>query len=368
MRFLPLTLLLSLCASFAYGQFDLTRSNFPSIGDTTIFYRADSTPVNEQSAGTNQTWDFTNDLTLTGDSTVQIYRDPNNVPGAGAFPNANMVSEIAGPGGGIKTFIEANNNQIEILGEVIPTSQVTYELNYDDNLKQFDYPLQYNDSFYDPYKGKDSVQVGGGTSIKILKGYNAMKYDGSGSIQTDSGTFNNAIRIKNDIKRKDSTVTIVSGASTSQVTINETTSYIWFDKNNPSFPVLRISYVRNEVRTQVTNTVNYRKIVDVTKPLMDGPDSSQSSNIKSESPVQKTMTFPNPASSEFNVVFSIKAKTNLSLVILNTKGQQVAKQEFGRVASGNFHHRFNTEALQAGNYILQIRTDEGVKTRKFVVN
>jgi len=374
MRILTRTIMALFLSNLVFGQIELTRSdNVPGQGDSTFRYSAD-TNVTEMSAGANQTWNYQGQLQVqTNDGLdTTFYLDPAIQPAGSKFPQANMVNQNGQGPRVLKTYVRATTNKAEVLGQVIPAREdSTFYVNYSDNMTQFQYPMNYNDSFYDAYEGRDKItEIGQLDSlIKFISGYQAMKYDGHGTLKNNSKTFNVA-RLKNNYYRKDSTANYLMGFfGSAQVGINTTTSFIWMDENAQS-PLLQISYTKNEIRGPNFDSSIYTKTVNV-DPRLTGSgsqDTAQNSSVEARTPVRETITFPNPASSELNVVLTLNETTNLELAILNPKGQVVKQRSFNEVANGQFHQRFNTQQLKAGNYVLKIRTKAGVETaRPFVV-
>ena len=75
---------------------------------------------------------------------------------------------------------------------------------------------------------------------------------------------------------------------------------------------------------------------------------------------------PNPAKDEVLVQFNLNASENLRYAVRDLTGRLVQEGDMGAV-SGSFSLEVNLETLVTGMYQLEIRSDAGVKTAKFVV-
>lgn len=75
--------------------------------------------------------------------------------------------------------------------------------------------------------------------------------------------------------------------------------------------------------------------------------------------------FPNPATSSLNVVFKKPLNDVVQLSVSNTIGQQVKQENFSNTGE---QLSLNIEGLPSGIYFLNIKTKEGIITRKFIIN
>jgi len=71
--------------------------------------------------------------------------------------------------------------------------------------------------------------------------------------------------------------------------------------------------------------------------------------------ISKVEAFPNPASSELNVPFTLAQAAHTTVTLTNMVGQVVATQDMGTVASGKAV--FNTAALSAGVYFYSVNAN-----------
>ena len=76
--------------------------------------------------------------------------------------------------------------------------------------------------------------------------------------------------------------------------------------------------------------------------------------------------YPNPATDNVTVAFAATESANATLSIYNLMGQQVYAESIV-VNEGNNMVRVSTSALQAGVYMVNIKTNQGTSTQKLIV-
>lgn len=76
--------------------------------------------------------------------------------------------------------------------------------------------------------------------------------------------------------------------------------------------------------------------------------------------------FPNPVSQHATASFTLEEATDMNWAITNALGQQLIQQDLGRLPAGEQRFVLETNTLQPGIYFLQLMTDEGQKTVRFV--
>jgi predicted RNase H-like HicB family nuclease len=76
--------------------------------------------------------------------------------------------------------------------------------------------------------------------------------------------------------------------------------------------------------------------------------------------------FPNPANDVLNITFNMAEVNNVEVKLMNSAGQLVFNQTLNHF-SGNYAKQLNISSFAAGNYMLQIVSDNGVANRKIIV-
>lgn len=77
--------------------------------------------------------------------------------------------------------------------------------------------------------------------------------------------------------------------------------------------------------------------------------------------------YPNPFNPSTNINFALPKTSEVSLVVYNLLGQQVANLVNGNLKAGNHSIRFNASALSSGIYIYRIQAGNFVQTKKMML-
>lgn len=94
-------------------------------------------------------------------------------------------------------------------------------------------------------------------------------------------------------------------------------------------------------------------------------DPSDGTSI-TELDLRKFNFFPNPVNKSATVSFELSAPTNMTAQVINTLGQVVQNQSFGRLMSGQQELQIATSTLSNGLYFLHLKTKEGQQTVRFL--
>jgi hypothetical protein len=76
---------------------------------------------------------------------------------------------------------------------------------------------------------------------------------------------------------------------------------------------------------------------------------------------------PNPTVDEIQVQFNLNQSEALRYAVRDNVGKLMSEGDFGTVSTGEFAQKIRVDNLPAGMYQLEIRSDAGIQTRKFVV-
>ena len=77
--------------------------------------------------------------------------------------------------------------------------------------------------------------------------------------------------------------------------------------------------------------------------------------------------FPNPFSTTTTILFSIQVRTPLNVDLLDLQGRIVETVITGNFEAGDHEVGFSRENLPAGIYLLQLKTDWGIQTKKLII-
>jgi hypothetical protein len=91
-------------------------------------------------------------------------------------------------------------------------------------------------------------------------------------------------------------------------------------------------------------------------------------NVKETSDLNNNFQlFPNPASSDINLLFDVKEYQDVNYSILDVTGKEVIKGDFSNISSVNYS--INTDNLSNGIYFINCKFSKGeLITKKFVIN
>ncbi len=76
---------------------------------------------------------------------------------------------------------------------------------------------------------------------------------------------------------------------------------------------------------------------------------------------------PNPTKGDLLVQFNLNTPENLRYTVRDLAGRMLLEGDFGAVSAGLFNSSLDVSGLSTGMYQLELRSEAGVKTRKFVV-
>ncbi len=90
-------------------------------------------------------------------------------------------------------------------------------------------------------------------------------------------------------------------------------------------------------------------------------------HIEAPNKFELAQNYPNPFNPKTNISFSLQEATNVSLVVYNTIGQQVAELINQRLEAGTYSEEFDASHLNSGVYVYILKTDKATITRKMIL-
>ena len=88
------------------------------------------------------------------------------------------------------------------------------------------------------------------------------------------------------------------------------------------------------------------------------PDSKLAANL---------LLYPNPTDAKLQVILPLPTKTSLDLKLIDAKGQMVLEQHYGQL-SGEFNRVLDLKDKAKGIYLLQFILEDGIITKRIVIN
>jgi len=81
-----------------------------------------------------------------------------------------------------------------------------------------------------------------------------------------------------------------------------------------------------------------------------------------------SQNYPNPFSSNSDVLIWLNTESNVTIEITNVSGQVVSTQNFGSKGAGNHSLTMNADGLAAGIYFYTVKTATHSVTKKMTIN
>jgi len=84
-------------------------------------------------------------------------------------------------------------------------------------------------------------------------------------------------------------------------------------------------------------------------------------------PVESLAIWPNPAVSELSMQFSMREATAITYRVRDLSGRMLLSGDLGRIDIGERLERLDVNALSSGMYLLEVISEQGILTTKFMV-
>lgn len=328
---------LALAASPLLAQYTMSASDFPQSGDYQYFTKCDTTGITPGPNGTGQTWDFSG-VVPQGAGVTVTYGAPASHPNGASFPGSNLVQSYIG----FYKFFNATTDSLELVGE---RSVANTPCPYVKKPSLYIYPMNFGYLHSDSATG---TYADGFISSVDRKGTYTVEFDGSGTLITPFGTYNNVNRIATIGTFRDSSWT---GAAESDVLLGR---YEWYVQGNTK-PRMILTYTSVSINggpPQVGKDVWY---ADQNIAITEG-----------QANFRMTVS-PNPASGQAKVAYHLPSSGEVSLTLMNAAGQTVRSLSKGLQAEGVNASLIDLHDLASGLYLLRLQVDGQAQTTRIVV-
>jgi hypothetical protein len=304
----------------------------PEIGENWEVKYVDAVGFSPGPGGPDQLWDFS-DITEEGafDLAFEII-SPSGAPGASNFPNATFVWYM--PGFEFYNYYFSDADSLALLGAVTLNNEM--EINfltiYHDPQDAFHFPVSFGDN-YDYYAYYSNYLWG--NFISESARFGSLTADGYGTIKTPFGTYEDVIRLvivdENDF-------------------ITET-QHVWIRPDN-FIPLM----VYTETDDPETPPSLY-----YSKPNKNPV--SAATDLLNKQDAQLNL-LQNPVVADLQFTFSASAESQAAIAsIYDTQGRQLMQ---ARLDAAGTLHTVNVSQLDAGTYILVVKTAEMKAARLWV--
>ncbi len=321
----------------------ITSATFSNLDGIARNYKVlNNIPPDAYLTGINQSWDFSS--ATTNFAVNGVYA----TSGVDTFIGPYYTKTVGGTSSFSESFFYAlNGNSFEFIGErrVDFQSLVVKYLKFTDPREMFRFPLTYGSSIYnDTYSEVDysNLSFNSGLFSTVVDGYGTMK-------NPDGRVVADCLRLKSTDVGQDSTF----DGSSFRVTNYKRTSYIWL---SPSYTGLSLFQVGMDTFVSQSNPTNVQ-----TSNWAVYTDLPSSPTAVTELSLSGFSLYPNPATNTIDVNFTnFQQYLTMQVVDLTGKVQMTVK------SNSTEHETIDITALNAGYYWLQIKSNAGIETRRFV--
>jgi len=148
-----------------------------------------------------------------------------------------------------------------------------------------------------------------------------------------------------------SDLTAVSGGTDVNATLGNVTELRILHNTSPSWKGLSISAILGVDNITASGT----------------PVSVERTVLKLPKTIQLEQNYPNPFNPSTKISYSLPKKSNVTLKVYNTLGQEVVTLVNKRQEAGRYNLIFNAEKLTSGVYFYSIRTNENASVKKMIL-
>lgn len=312
--------------------------HFPAAGDVYTSHTANGISGDPGPAGANQTWNFSS-LNVLGGSLFEVYSNPATTAYAASFPNANLAFTDSS---GKVSYYSSNSSYHQEVGTGSPGNTYVYA----SPLDVMHYPLVYTDDF----TTSNSTIVPAQTFYWTYNRNIHVTADAYGTLQLPSGTYNNVLRVKTS--RYVSWTASPGGPLGGNGTTYDTL-YQWFDAAQ-RFPLLSIEHF--SVQSMIGSFS--KTSVRVSDAVMRSPEISDAATFQ---------VFPNPATQQTNLHFSLQEKQHVTLRLFDLSGREIRTLDKGMLDPGDHREEFFLQNIEAGVYLLELHAGEHREQRRIIV-
>jgi|GEM_PF-361159 len=311
----------------------VSPGNAPTPGTSVLTnYAPAATPG---TAGASQTWDFSN---LVADSSAYTFvEDPAATPGAADFPNAT-AAVVAQDG---TQYFEASSSLVELVGPSLlgQTAPLTNPASF------LPFPCTYQTSWEDDFAGSIDLM---GFALEVTGDVVAIA-DGYGTLILPEATVNNVLRI-----RRITTTLITTPFGGGQIE----EEVFAFYQVGLGLPILEISSTTGDLPVLGVIDISTLKWVNVTNVGV-GELASDPIGVS---------VFPNPATDNVQINFSLTGGRSVSIELFDLTGRQVSTVNVSTAASGIHTSTMDVSELPSGMYLMRVMDNKGrVGTTRFNV-
>ncbi|MEX1189415.1 MAG: T9SS type A sorting domain-containing protein [Bacteroidia bacterium] len=277
--------------------------------------------------GSGQNWDFSG---LSSDSTfVENLVPPSTAAGASSFPEATVANTFTQDDVVFSSFFKGDASSYSLLGSFASGSGIDLTFLYSNPIDIMRFPVGFGQSFSDDFAS--SINSGGFSYQR--NGSVQVDVDGSGTLTTPAGTFNDVLRLKSVESYQLVGLPPIPGSSTSGVI----TSYNYVSAAHPGAVLLNYT-ITDDLINEPDTAVGYAD-----------PTYVNLSEVASNS----FEVYPNPANEEVRINTSNKLT---AVEIIDIQGRVIYTQALNNSTT---NVSISTSSFEAGIYLLRGLSADG---------
>ncbi|MBD81381.1 MAG: hypothetical protein CL840_20860 [Crocinitomicaceae bacterium] len=328
MKKIYFTISVFLLAFTSFGQIVLNQNNcIPPLGTSYDFLSSTTYNPNYTPTGAGQTWDFSG---FTGTKVTSAYHNATSGVDAVNHVGATMVEKVSG----YENYWNISASSYSFEGAFIPGAA---RINFSDPKEYLFFPMAFNQTKNETFSGKvNNIRAG---QIFDRSGTITIKADGSGVLKFPGGKTSNVLKVTNVASYTDK-----FGGST--IYTYTDSLVFWYDGITKNYLAAYVATYANGVKS-----LGAFYLIDQSV-LGNGESFKSSSNIN---------VYPNPASQHV----SVSGLRDVERVeLLSMSGQVLESYDVFNEASVHF----SVSDYQAGLYLIKIYGENGVSTKRLLVN
>ena len=349
-------------SAISIAQPTLTSSNFSlNIGESQLFYVADTNTVINTLTGANVTFDYSA-LQGYGVTQTQYTLDPATTNFTTVFPSATLADSTEG------YPINKNYMQLHSTDSLTKTGIVANIPTYGTVIGKYDanpettmkFPFNYLDIYFDNYAGEFTVNA----AVPV-------NTPGNGNVTVSADAWG--------------TLLLPNGVSISDVIRIKTTEYLITDAIILPFPFnttinpitisgVNINYYKPSIsKYPLLSIVNgsYTQdnaIIDSSSAIISQYPLTLITGIDEVNSISTISLFPNPSKNgTSNLTVSLKESNKVSIELFNSVGQNIATILNKTLPQGVNNIKLNTSKLSAGIYFVNISVNNTLTTKKLII-
>ena len=345
--------------SHALTQPTLNANSLVQLGES-VEVQFVNEPFAPGAAGANVSWDFS--TYLNNDfSFIWAFAMPDTTPFVDSFPSANLAVQTLFESDSVDNWLyyhlDDNAGSLERLGAAgalfdqnLMSMDTFFQVLEDDPALEFKHPISFGDNFTDQLAGQNHVAIGGMVFQLDRSGSRQFSADAWGTLTTPAGSFQNVLRVRVEENINDA---LLGFPSTNQKNVR----YYWYspDERYVLMQMDSLAVIPVQGPSSVSFSIFYRK-------------SDVIASVEKKLATRLAMqAFPNPASGQCTLSFSLDQPQTLQFSLRNLIGQQLLKYPAQSFPAGEHTQSLALSGISPGLYFLTLESEEGTASLQIML-